>query len=333
MGWSSPQDISRGFVDPNNYTTPEIICHLGAKPAGTYATVAAGETVQLQWTEWPPSHHGPVIDYLANCNGECTTVDKTTLLFNKIGGFGLTSYTAQPGDWASDQLISTNNTWTVTIPSSVAPGNYVLRHEIIALHSAGNVNGAQNYPQCINLKVTGHGTDSLTSGTRGDKLYNPSEPGILVNIYTTLSSYAVPGPAPSVGAKLDSQSQLGSTSALPTPPASVIPTPSDAGIVTSTVSSTTTLPDSTGCIPALAATISVSPVGPSVTAVPIIASSTDGSGSPLPTSSPQTYNLAELYGWLRAILWGWLRVGKLSSQRHSQHARDFHVRTSANDRI
>jgi hypothetical protein len=38
-------------------------------------------------------------------------------------------------------------TWTVKIPSSLAPGSYVLRHEIIALHSAGSSNGAQNYPQ------------------------------------------------------------------------------------------------------------------------------------------------------------------------------------------
>jgi len=37
--------------------------------------------------------------------------------------------------------------WNVKIPSSLAPGSYVLRHEIIGLHSAGSSNGAQNYPQ------------------------------------------------------------------------------------------------------------------------------------------------------------------------------------------
>lgn len=37
--------------------------------------------------------------------------------------------------------------WPVKIPSSLAPGNYVIRHEIIALHAAGSSNGAQNYPQ------------------------------------------------------------------------------------------------------------------------------------------------------------------------------------------
>lgn len=37
--------------------------------------------------------------------------------------------------------------WNVKVPSSLASGSYVLRHEIIGLHSAGNPNGAQNYPQ------------------------------------------------------------------------------------------------------------------------------------------------------------------------------------------
>jgi len=42
-------------------------------------------------------------------------------------------------------LQANNNTWTMTIPSGLN-GNYVLRHEILALHSAGQQNGAQNYP-------------------------------------------------------------------------------------------------------------------------------------------------------------------------------------------
>ena len=41
--------------------------------------------------------------------------------------------------------------WDVKIPSSLASGSYVLRHEIIGLHSAGNPNGAQNYPQVSTL--------------------------------------------------------------------------------------------------------------------------------------------------------------------------------------
>jgi hypothetical protein len=35
----------------------------------------------------------------------------------------------------------------VSIPSTLKPGAYVLRHEIIALHGARSDDGAQAYPQ------------------------------------------------------------------------------------------------------------------------------------------------------------------------------------------
>lgn len=193
VGWSISDDKDTGFVNPGNYSNPDIICHKGATPAQKYVTVAAGGTVELQWSKWPESHHGPVLDYLANCNGECTSVDKTKLQFNKIDELGLLDYSSMPGSWASDKLIAANNSWTVTVPQSVAPGNYVLRHEIIALHSAQNPDGAQNYPQCVNLKVTGSGTDKLASGTLGTELYRPDDAGIAVNIYQKLT-YTIPGP-------------------------------------------------------------------------------------------------------------------------------------------
>ncbi|MCJ1225808.1 hypothetical protein MMC12_002457 [Toensbergia leucococca] len=205
-GWSVPEDLSTGFVSPSNYSNPSIICHLDATPGGTFATVAAGGTVELQWTKWPVSHHGPVLDYLANCNGPCTSVDKTKLDFVKIDAVGLISGAVEPGTWASDQLIANNNSWVVTIPTSIAPGNYVLRHEIIALHSAGTVNGSQNYPQCVNLKVTGSGTDSLPSGIPATEFYKETDPGIEINIYTPLSTYIIPGPTLYSGAVSISQS-------------------------------------------------------------------------------------------------------------------------------
>ena len=58
----------------------------------------------------------------------------------------------------------------------------------IALHSAGTEGGAQNYPQCFNLQVTGSGSD-VPAGVLGTELYSPTDPGILVNIYTSLSTY------------------------------------------------------------------------------------------------------------------------------------------------
>lgn len=155
--------------------------------------VAAGDKINLQWTTWPDTHHGPVIDYLANCGDSCETVDKTTLKFFKIDGVGLVDDTTLPGTWGDDQLIVNSNSWMVEIPPTLAPGNYVLRHELIALHSAGSEDGAQNYPQCFNLQITGSGSDK-PSGVLGTDLYKATDAGILINIYNSLSTYVVPGP-------------------------------------------------------------------------------------------------------------------------------------------
>lgn len=193
IGWATTA-TDLGFEDGTEYQAPNIICHRSGTNAQLSATVSAGSDIEIQWTPWPDSHHGPVITYLASCNGDCSTVDKGTLEFFKIDAMGLIDDSAVPGTWATDKLIDAGNRWTVTIPQSIAPGNYVMRHEIIALHSAGQKDGAQNYPQCLNLQVTGGGED-VPQGTLGEKLYTDTDPGILVNIYTKLSNYVIPGPA------------------------------------------------------------------------------------------------------------------------------------------
>jgi lytic cellulose monooxygenase (C1-hydroxylating) len=210
VGWTA-SDTDNGYVAPDAFASGDIICHKSATNAGGHAQVAAGSSISIQWSSWPESHHGPVIDYLANCGDSCETVDKTTLEFFKIDGVGLVDDTSVPGTWGSDQLIANNNSWLVEIPSTIAPGNYVLRHEIIALHGAESSDGAQNYPQCFNLQVTGTGTDSPT-GTLGEALYSESDAGILVNIYQSLSTYEVPGPTMYTGAVSVAQSSSAITS-------------------------------------------------------------------------------------------------------------------------
>lgn len=97
--------------------------------------------------------------------------------------------------WVTDQLIANNFTSSTTIPRNLKAGNYVIRHEIIALHGAGSDNGAQNYPQCLTLRVSGSGTVAPTSGTVSTSLYTRNQPGILFNLYTNYNSYPYPGPA------------------------------------------------------------------------------------------------------------------------------------------
>lgn len=195
VGWKIPKDLDNGFIAPANFATDNVICHVEATNALKAAPVKAGGKVVLNWTPWPVSHKGPVIDYLANCNGPCDTVDKTTLKWFKIDAVGLIDNSLASGKWATDVLIANNMSWTVGIPPTLAAGNYVLRHEIIALHAAGQANGAQDYPQCVNLAITGTGTDK-PAGVSATTFYTATDPGILYDLYSNpLNSYTIPGPA------------------------------------------------------------------------------------------------------------------------------------------
>jgi hypothetical protein len=187
-----------GYVAPSALQSPDIVCHRDAWNANLTAEAVAGSNVTLYWTPWPDSHHGPIMNYLANCNGDCAKVNKTQLEFFKISELGeitLGSGDGTPGYWAADQLIDNNNTWVVTIPSSIAAGNYVLRHEILALHSAYAEGGAQFYPQCINLNITSSG-QLQPDGVLATDMYTSTDPGVLYNIYNdeTDPTYQIPGP-------------------------------------------------------------------------------------------------------------------------------------------
>ncbi|KAG9694210.1 putative endoglucanase, partial [Aureobasidium melanogenum] len=223
IAWSDTVK-DNGYV--SDYTSPDMICHAGAENAKLSAPVNGGDTVTFNWDTWPTSHKGPLITYLANCNGDCATADKTALKWFKIDAVGIISGTSNSGTWASDKLISDGYKWDVKIPDSIASGNYAVRHEIIALHSANNVGGAQNYPQCINLEVKSSGSDN-PEGVVGTELYTAQDKGIYVNIYYpgfTADEYDMPGPAlytggsgsgsaPASSASASSTAQASSTSA------------------------------------------------------------------------------------------------------------------------
>lgn len=268
IGWRTAQQ-DNGFIEPNNFGTSDMICHKAATPGGGHATVAAGDKITLVWDPvWPESHIGPVIDYLAACNGDCETVNKESLRFFKIDGSG---YDKNTKLWAADALRANGNSWLVQIPADLKAGNYVLRHEIIALHGGNSPNGAQAYPQCINLKVTGSGTN-VPSGVPGTSLYTATDAGILFNPYVSDINYPVPGPALIAGA-VSSIAQSKSTAtatATATPPGGGSgSTPTTSPVITP-VSSVTRLPQSSSTtVKSSSTTLKTSTVAaPSTTAPP-----------------------------------------------------------------
>jgi cellulase len=89
VGWTADVEQQQPIMG-DKVDQPDVICHKDATNAQLSAEVAAGTKVKLNWTPWPESHKGPVMDYLADCGGDCSTVDKTTLKFFKIDGVGMT---------------------------------------------------------------------------------------------------------------------------------------------------------------------------------------------------------------------------------------------------
>ncbi|CCX07706.1 glycoside hydrolase family 61 protein [Pyronema domesticum] len=194
-----PQRIFRkipGNGPVEDVTSVDLQCNgyqnSGSAPAPLTATAAAGSTVSLHWTTWPDSHHGPVITYMAKCPGSCTTYSPgTAAVWFKIKEEGKRS----DGTWASDDFI-TGKTYTFTIPKTLVAGNYIVRHEILALHSAYSYPGVQFYPSCFQVTVTGGGSATgPSSKVAFPGAYTPTTPGIVFDIYQGTGAYPIPGPA------------------------------------------------------------------------------------------------------------------------------------------
>ncbi|KAF5360691.1 hypothetical protein D9756_004869 [Leucocoprinus leucothites] len=184
----------------------DIICNGGINPyhqpvSQKVITVPAGAQVTAEWHHTlngvdssdaadpiDASHHGPVLAYLAKVPNALQT-DVTGLKWFKIYHDGYTS-----GTWGVDRLIKNKGKVSFSIPSCIAAGQYLLRVELIALHSAGSYPGAQFYMECAQLQITGGGSTSpATVSFPG--AYHGSDPGITINIYTSLSGYTIPGPS------------------------------------------------------------------------------------------------------------------------------------------
>lgn len=77
--------------------------------------------------------------------------------------------------WASDLLREQGALWKVTVPPTLAPGEYLLRHEILGLHVAGTRMGAQFYPSCTQIRVIEGGDTQLPVGVALPGAYDPDD--------------------------------------------------------------------------------------------------------------------------------------------------------------
>jgi hypothetical protein len=99
---------------------------------------------------------------------------------------------------------------SVTLPTQVAPGDYLVRHEIIALHLAVTLGGAEFYPSCTQIRVGGSQTGTPNQTVSFPGAYNDNDPGIYdPSIYSSGASYTFPGgPVSNLASPADMTGQL-----------------------------------------------------------------------------------------------------------------------------
>ncbi|KAK4231625.1 family 61 putative glycoside hydrolase [Podospora fimiseda] len=211
MGEWAPKRISRPVYSNGpveNVTSIDLQCggissegKIGSSPAPLHALAFAGQEVNLRWTYWPDSHMGPVITWMSRCPdtgcNEWQPEDKKVWFKIKDGGRETVDKTWPDDVWASTPfMFHGNKGYNYTIPACLKPGFYLVRHEIIALHSAWAEGGAQFYPSCHQLEVKGDGDvvvddENLLVGFPG--AYEANHPGIHVNVWNA-GGYTIPGP-------------------------------------------------------------------------------------------------------------------------------------------
>ncbi|TEA14873.1 putative endo-beta-1,4-glucanase D [Colletotrichum sidae] len=180
------------YKDSNVITVPA-----GAKVGAWWGHVIGGPQGAND-AEHPiaASHKGPMIVYLAKVDNAATT-GTSGLKWFKVAEAGLSGST-----WAVDTMISNGGWHYFTLPTCVAPGDYLLRVELIALHSASSQGGAQFYMECAQIRVTSSGTNAGSNFVSFPGAYAANHPGILISIYDNTGkpsnggrAYSIPGPA------------------------------------------------------------------------------------------------------------------------------------------
>ncbi|KAF3004777.1 hypothetical protein E8E13_002001 [Curvularia kusanoi] len=208
-----------GYIDspPNNnpvtdVTSAAMECNVAGTKASTSVTVKGGDKIAFQWHHnsndagddiIADSHKGPINVYVSKAG--------SSLSWTKIWEDGLSG-----GKWAVDKLLAGSYTGKkgqhdMTLPN-LAPGDYILRPEINALHEGNRQGGAQFYMECVHIKVEGSGTAQLPSnGVKFPGAYKATDAGVLFDIYAGKTSY--PGVGPAVWSGASSGGSSGSSPA------------------------------------------------------------------------------------------------------------------------
>ncbi|AEO55652.1 glycoside hydrolase family 61 protein [Thermothelomyces thermophilus ATCC 42464] len=194
-------------MPPNNspvtsVTSGDMTCNVGGtKGVSGFCEVNAGDEFTVEMHAQPGdrscaneaiggNHFGPVLIYMSKVD-DASTADGSGDWF-KVDEFG---YDASTKTWGTDKLNENCGKRTFKIPSHIPAGDYLVRAEAIALHTANQPGGAQFYMSCYQVRISGGEGGQLPAGVKIPGAYSANDPGILVDIWgNDFNEYVIPGP-------------------------------------------------------------------------------------------------------------------------------------------
>ncbi|KAI1495783.1 glycoside hydrolase family 61 protein [Biscogniauxia marginata] len=127
------------------------------------------------------SHHGPITAYLAAVDSAASASASSAKWFKIFED----TFDPSTKIWGVDNMRNNNGWVKFNLPTCIPDGEYLLRVETLALHSAYAQNGAQFYTSCAQLKISGGGTTLPSSTVSFPGAYTATDPSVLINIYGT----------------------------------------------------------------------------------------------------------------------------------------------------
>jgi hypothetical protein len=139
-----------------NVSSPAIACNLDARPISDngksrVGTVTAGSDIEFHWGKGFP-HAGPAITYMARCEPDCASFLGTE---GKVW-FKISEGAFEGDAWVTETLGATGYLKS-RVPVCLAPGEYLVRHEIVSMTECARSGRCQIYPSCAQVKVVGSG--------------------------------------------------------------------------------------------------------------------------------------------------------------------------------
>ncbi|KAF2740634.1 endoglucanase B [Polyplosphaeria fusca] len=223
-----------------NLTSIDMRCNvLGDIQAPDTIKVVPGDVLTFDWHHdyrndsdevIASSHHGPSLVYISP---DPPTEDSFVKIWHE-GLYEEQPAPLEPGKWSTTSNLAKNGGhMNVRIPAGLKAGHYLIRAEMIGLHEGevsylkNPIRGAQFYPNCVQIEVTGDGDVSLPEGVSFPGAYDYDTPGVVYDIYCSTdkkraatatvpctTTYPIPGPTVWSGAWAETTSvPLGEVSA------------------------------------------------------------------------------------------------------------------------